>query len=135
VYAWDSAAQAWLSFTPALPDPMQSLQSLDRTQGFWIRALRNVTLRVQGSAPVQTAIVLNTGWNLIGFPAASAQDLQTALAPVAGRYGLVFEYVANTGWRSYSPAAPPFSNSLNSLRPGYGYWIYATQPSVWVVTY
>ena len=137
VHAWDSASQSWKSFAPALSDP-QSLRSLSRLQGFWIHATQAATLSIQGCRQDQATVLLNPGWNLIGFPSGAARDIPTALASIAGKYTLVFSYdpgrPANP-WRKYNTAAPTYANDLTSLTPGKGYWIKVTQASVWVVFY
>ncbi len=137
VYAWDSAAQAWKSFAPALPDP-QSLQSLSRAQGFWIRMTQADTLQVTGCQQGQATILLNAGWNLVGFPAGSARDVAAALASIEGKDALVYAYDAanpTRPWSKYSAAAPPYANDLTALEPGRGYWVKATQACTWVVPY
>ncbi len=138
VYAWDSVNQEWLNFSPALPDEVQSLTSLDHMQGFWIHTLENLIWRVNGSPPAQTDIPLNVGWNLVGFPAGTAREVPDALATIDGQFSIVFEYDASVSpglWRSYSTSAPPFGNTLAALRPTFGYWVKATEPCVLSVAY
>jgi hypothetical protein len=137
VYTWDSASQSWKSFSPALPDP-QPLRSLSRLQGFWIHLTGAATLPVTGCPQDQATILLNPGWNLVGFPAGAAQDMSTALATIAGKYALVYANDATSPthpWRKYNPAAPSYANDLMAMEPGKGYWVKATQACTWVVRY
>jgi hypothetical protein len=137
VYAWNSATLSWDSFMPLLPDP-QTLDSLDLTQGFWIRLTSDDTLSVGGWYPSETSIVLNTGWNLVGFPASEPQAIEAALGSIAGKFGLVYEYDASgpaDAWRRYDPGAPPYASTLTALTPGMGYWINVTESCTWVVAY
>jgi len=135
-HAWNSATQSWQTFSPSLPDP-QSLDSLDFTRGFWILMTEDATLGIEGSQPDETSIPLAVGWNLVGFPAGANRDVEAALTSIAGKYTSIYEYDANpsASWKRYSPGAPAFSNTLSALRPGKGYWIRATQPCTWVVTW
>jgi hypothetical protein len=136
IFAWDSASQTWLSFSPALPDEIQSLTSLGPTQGFWLNAAENATLHVEGSLPGQTSIALATGWNLVGFPSLTPQDADTALATIAGKFSVVYGYEPTdpgNPWKRYDPSAPPFARTLQTLQPGRGYWIKATEPCNWTI--
>lgn len=135
VHAWDGAAQAWKTFSPELPDP-QALQSLGRLQGFWVYMNQADTLQVTGCQQGQATILLNPGWNLVGFPAGSVQDVSTALSSIEGKYDLVYAFdAANPGapWSRYKAAAPSYANDLSALEPGKGYWIRATQACAWVI--
>ena len=121
----------------ALPDP-QTLDSLDRLQGFWIHAMADTTLVVAGSEQSETSIALYPGWNMVGFPASVPRDIETALGSITGKFGLVFEYDASdpgSPWKKHNPDAPSFVNTLSVLTPGRGYWIYATQACTWTVAY
>ncbi len=138
-YAWDGASQSWRSFLPNLPDPLQSLKWLTRLQGFWIHATQPATLNVTGCpAESQSTVLLKAGWNMVGFPAGSARDIATALAPIAGKYTLVFAYDParpDNPWRKYNPAAPSFANDLTLLEPGKGYWLKVSEACAWTIAY
>jgi len=137
VYAWDSAEQSWKGFFLALPDP-QPLQSLSRLQGFWIHMVQAATLPVTGCQRSQAIILLNPGWNLVGFPAGSPRDVPAALASIQGQFALVYSYdAANPAnpWSRYNAAALPYASDLTTLEPGKGYWIKVAQACAWVVLY
>lgn len=129
VYAWDAGdpADPWKSYTPGLGG---DLTYITRNMGLWVHMTQAGTLTVEGETPTTTSIPLYTGWNLIGYPAGTARPVPDALASIAGKYALVFEYDAsapNSPWRSYSPQVPDFANTLQAMRPGFGYWVKVTQ--------
>jgi photosystem II stability/assembly factor-like uncharacterized protein len=129
VYAWDASdpADPWKSYMPGLGG---DLTYISRNMGLWVRMTQAGTLTVEGEMPTTTSIPLYAGWNLIGYPAGVARPVPDALASIAGKYTLVFEYDASAPdapWRSYSPQVPDFANTLAEMRPGFGYWVKATQ--------
>jgi photosystem II stability/assembly factor-like uncharacterized protein len=129
VYAWDASdpADPWKSYMPGLGG---DLTYISRNMGLWVHMTEAGTLTVDGETPTTTSIPLYTGWNLIGYPAGAARSVSDALASIAGKYTLVFEYDASAPdapWRSYSPQVPDFANTLKTMRPGFGYWVKATQ--------
>jgi len=125
VFAFDGGAKSWKSYDVSLPGWANTLQNIDRTMGFWIYMNSNETLTVVGQLPTTTSIPLYTGANLIGFPRSSAQPIADALSSIAGQYSKVFEYdAASSSWKSYDVSLPGWANTLQQMRPGYGYWIY-----------
>ncbi len=129
VHAWDASdpADPWKSYMPGLGG---DLTYISRGMGLWVHMTQAGTLTVEGETPTTTSIPLYTGWNLVGYPAGAARPVPEALASIAGKYTLVFEYDAsapNAPWRSYSPQVPDFANTLQAMRPGFGYWVKATQ--------
>ncbi len=141
VYVWNAAVSQknWLIYSPYVPDFVNTLSALDERNGFWIHITAGapVTLSLTGTAPTSTTINLYTtagGWNLVGFPAASAKALPGAVpAPV----NQVFAYHNGDAipWKNFDRNAPSFINSLSSLTPGWGYWMYTNAAASWVVTY
>ncbi|MBC7243654.1 MAG: hypothetical protein H5T60_14565, partial [Anaerolineae bacterium] len=45
---------------------------------------------------------------------------------IAGKYRVVMSFDPEFGARSYYPDLPPSLNTLRTLEPGKGYWIYMT---------
>jgi hypothetical protein len=141
VFAWNGAVSInnWTSYSPDVPYFLNSLTTLDERTGYWIHVTSPtpVTLYVTGSLPTTTTINLSTtggGWNLVGYPAATGKDLPGAMP---ADVSLVFAYHAAdaVSWKLFDRAAPPFINSLTSLTPGWGYWVYVTASTPWIVTY
>jgi hypothetical protein len=75
------------------------------------------------------------GWNLVAYPLADSQAVTTALHSITGSYSLVYGYYASDPtdpWKVYAPSGvPPYVNDLQTLEPGRGYWISATQVITW----
>ena len=144
VFVWDasgasSGAGNWLSYDPSKPPFLNTLSSLDARVGFWIYMTTADTLDVTGTPPTTTNIPLLTGaggWNLVGYPSASAGTMPTILG--SANFTLVQSYrAADTAdpWKIYDIGMPPFLNDLTALTNGWGYWIYMTAPYSWDVTY
>jgi hypothetical protein len=130
--ACDDASDPWNRYDPAAPPQVNDLTAMDVRHGYWLRATQAVTLTVRGAPPVSTAISLCTGWNLVGYPSTTAIALPAALAGIAGKYDLVYAYVAGDPdpWKRFDPLAPPQVNDLTAMGPARGYWIRATAPAV-----
>ena len=90
-------------------------EKINNTEGYWIKLDDSDTLTVEGIYPWGALIPLYEGWNLIGFP------LLQGLA-VADLFVNDTVYAYNSSWSSYIPERP--FNSLQTLKPGYGYWVY-----------
>lgn len=125
----------WQKFNPSGPPFANTLTTLSSTQGLWVRAANAATLYVSGAPPVNTAITLCVGWNLISYPAAAATPIATALAGIVGKYNLVYAYDSSSGnpWQKYNPTGPAFANTLTTMKKGVGYWIRVTQATTLIV--
>ena len=115
----------WKSYDPQ--DPQYSeFQSLVSGKGYWIKMKDDASLSITGSLPSKT-INLQQGWNLIGYNSTIESAVATVLSGISGKYGIVWEFVPPSVWKSYDPQDPEYSE-LQSLKPGKGYWIKTTQP-------
>ena len=139
VEAWSDGA--WLVYDPN-PLFVDTLTALHESMGFWIYMTVADTLDVSGTAPEQTSIELQTGWNLVAFPSsATSLALPGALTSNGVPSGaLVRVYAFNSTntadpWKIYDPAAPPYANDLAALQPGWGYWIYVSADCTWQISY
>jgi hypothetical protein len=141
VYAWNAAVtnNNWLLYSPSAPPYVNNLAALDEKTGFWIHVTSQVpvTLYVTGIIPTTTTINLFTtagGWNLVGFPAPIGKILP---GPIPAEVSQVYAYHAGEAnlWKIFDRNAAPYVNTLTSLTPGWGYWVYATASIPWIVTY
>ena len=136
VYAWRQGA--WAIHDPASP-AASDIVSLDNTSGFWVLANAPITLRVLGRVPAETAVPLGAGWSLSGFPSSTARPLPGALCEANAGPGIqiVYGYAAGEqpAWRHHEYAAAAWSNTLEEMIPGRGYWILSAQANEWRVTY
>ena len=73
------------------------------------------------------AVPLAGGWNLVGWTGATA--VGDAIMPIAEQVDTLFGWDASAQqFRSFSPSAPPFLNSLETLQFGDGVWIRVENP-------
>jgi hypothetical protein len=75
---------------------------------------------------------LATGWNLIGFPSCEAMSTKEGLESIKGKYGDVFALVGGE-WKTYNKAAPQELNTLTTLQPFQGLYIYMNEPGILMV--
>jgi hypothetical protein len=75
---------------------------------------------------------LDAGWNLIGFPSCDAMSTKDGLASIKGKYGDVFALVDGE-WLTYNRAAPQELNTLITLQPFQGLYIYMREPGTLMV--
>ena len=124
-------ADPWRIYDPAAPAFVNTLTQINTSQGLWVHTTAAPTLALTGK-PLTADVTLSlcAGWNLIGYPSASARDVTTVLASISGKFDLVEGYDGATPdnpWLIYDPAAPAFVNTLTQFQPGEGYWIHMTQ--------
>ncbi len=75
-------------------------------------------LEVEGYELINPEIGLVPGWNLMGYPYLNESLVNETLDNV--NYSIVYGY-NNSIWSSYIPNRT--FNSLQTLNPGYGYWV------------
>jgi hypothetical protein len=135
-YKGCDTSDPWKSYNPSAPPFANDLNAMDEQQGYWLDMTGAAQLQITGVRPVETSIALCAGWNLIGYPAGVERPVTEALAGIDGQYDLVYGYdAADTAdpWEKYNPSAPPFANDLETLRPGFGYWIRMLQPATLII--
>ncbi|MGQ9667071.1 MAG: hypothetical protein ACUVWB_07120, partial [Anaerolineae bacterium] len=83
---------------------------------------------------VQRIIYLAPGWNLISFDIMPLNpDVPNTLASINGKYTRVLSFDCTLGAISYYPSLPPSLNTLKTMDPWHGYWIYMTQEAHLVI--
>lgn len=131
VFAYDAcdSADPWKLYDPN--DPAASdLAASDHRIGFWIDSTLPVELIPDGALPASTTFELCAGWNPIGFPAGQVRHVRSALQSIEGKYLRLFGFDPlgpGDPWEFYDVAVPEWANDLDSMRPGRGYWILATE--------
>jgi len=88
---------------------------INETKGYWVDALENQTLTINGTSFNSTNISLDLGWNLIGYPSLNESLVNETLNGSA--------YAYNGSWSTYLPNREDSLNTLKRLIPGYGYWV------------
>ena len=131
LFAYDSIGNSWDSYYTDEPEFLNSIYSISPEKGYWVNLLEDATLTFSGRLITQLIYNLKNDWNLISYPSLTEQPVTTALADVNETYTTMFAFINGT-WISYSPEKPSFMNSLEIMKPGYGYWIKANQDVTWV---
>jgi len=99
-----------------------NLMNWDMQSGYCIKVSEPVQLVINGYAPNPKIINLNEGWNLIPVLSEVPVDIETLLA---GKINSVEMIKEATGQNMYWPAKN--ISTLQSLMPGYSYFIYAKE--------
>lgn len=131
VYRWDNSIKDWQSYSPTLPPFANSLTELRFGDPYWIYATEDANLAFSPTTrPGTGQVSLVRGWNNIGYRGQTG-PAQDGLASIAGKYAILYHWVnGDKTWQSYSPTVPPFANTVQELRFGEAYWIYATEDTV-----
>jgi hypothetical protein len=123
IWTYDAVAGKWSRY---IVDGTVSPDGLDKVRsgvGYWIKMNRGGELIIQGTQPV-TAVLLETGWNLVGCNSTEPEDIQNCMSHIGGKYRSVWTYDSVQGkWLSYVPDCPPFLKNIELMQPGKGYWI------------
>jgi hypothetical protein len=138
VFAWDGSTQTWLKYDPHAPYGA-SLNTIEKTMGFWVRMTADTTLTITGSVSAASNISLYAPWSMVGFPASANLALPDAfsLHGLGNESFLVYAYHANDSdpWKKFDSTAPVYSNDLREMVPGFGYWVRTTMEHAWQVNY
>ena len=133
VYVYDTANRRWLTYDDQLPWAGE-LTDIDLNQGIWIRVLADTTWQIRCIPQVAASIPLQGGWNLVGYPLGTPQDISTAIESLGDRIVSLYAYDATDEgqpWRTFHPDIPPDLNTLSTLEPAKGYWIEVTEACNW----
>lgn len=123
-YGHDGQSKLW--YGPDLPPEDQTLTHIDHTVAFWLLMNDAAVLTIKGDAPGSTEQALSAGWNLVTYPCTETQPVAAALASIDGSYSTVYGFKGH--WQRYSTTVPAWANDLQTLEPGYAYYVAATQP-------
>jgi len=128
VMYYDREEDEWLSYMPDRAEHFNDEIHWDHTMGLWIRMTQNDTLTIEGTVPISTDIVLEPGWNMVGYPSTITgnNDLPVEVSKL-GYFDAQQEY--NIAYES--------STSNFNFEPGKAYWIYneADQEIIWNIVY
>ena len=129
VSVWAYIDGGWKVYDPENPG-FSDLTTMEVGRGYWINMSEFANLPVLGIAP-SNSLDLSSGWNLVGYNSSTSQAVADELASIEGKYISVWAYM-DGDWKVYDPANPGFSD-LNTMEPGYGYWIYARETCEWEI--
>jgi hypothetical protein len=89
------------------------------------------TLSITGTpVAANTPLSLKEGWNLVSYLPDEQLSVSTALSSIEGLYTAVLGYYGQAV--SFYPSLPAEMNTLEVLRPAYGYWIKMSAPATLV---
>ncbi|MFO7992210.1 MAG: metallophosphoesterase [Thermoplasmata archaeon] len=128
VMYYDSEKGDWKTYCPGRGGHFNSLGNWDEKMGIWIHMTENSNLAVTGDEPISADIILNPGWNMVGYPSSisSNNGLPTEVDKV-GYFESSAEYNL-----AYDHAPSNFT-----FTPKEGYWIHNPTSSnlTWTVNY
>jgi hypothetical protein len=102
---------------------INTIGSWNHLHGYQVFMKSAATLSIVGTeiAPQSTPITLSQGWNLAAYLRSSPQNIQTALAGIAGNLVIVKNNAGEVFW-------PEFGiNTIGAMQPGQGYQINVKQ--------
>lgn len=126
---WSYQEGAWLMYDPT-NEMFSNLDLLDSGYGYWIDMLDEDRLEFEGTL-TSPVIDLTEGWNLAGYCATVSTPVDAAFASIENYLDAVWSY-RDAAWWMYDPAAPE-PGTLQSLDPGWGYWIKVNAVCSWTL--
>jgi hypothetical protein len=128
---YDSDSGSWKHHHISKPSTLNTLVNIDHRMGFWIHISepRGVLFEYSGSPPGAAQVIsLRTGWNVVGYPTSGNKQRDVALNTLT--FGVEVDSIwyfdaLNQTWREIGPS--------DYFVQGRGYWIHATQDSMWEV--
>lgn len=127
ISVWAYNNESWQVYDPEKPG-FSDLLEVEPGQGLWVNMRDNAELTIPGTPPVG-GIDLSDGWNLVGFSSLASRDIADAISSIDGDVESVWAY-RNGGWVVYYPQDLN-SSDLDTMDPGYGYWIKMNSPALW----
>lgn len=109
MFSYDGEYQKFIEI-----DPFSDNNEIDLRYGVWVKVSENVILSITGEEFENAGLPSVSGWNLVGHPYLEEKN-------VADIFGSNVVYAYNGSWSSYVPNR--IFNSLQKLKPGYGYWV------------
>ena len=130
VMYYEAANDRWRSYVPGRASKYNDLHTWDITMGVWIQINNNATLTVKGTAPTDTTISLEQGWNMVSYPSSTVGDgMELPIEVVkVGYFNASQEY-------NLAYATDKTSVDAVTLNPGEGYWLYCSSAITWTVEY
>jgi hypothetical protein len=128
----------WLTTATFKPPVLNDFTNVDNNMGFWIH-ITNIgdgNLAVVGDLPITGEVFniqLYTGWNLVGYPCMTTQDISTVIG------GMLFNVIQTevydpTNADGYRTRWQDPWDSVYFLNPGQGIWIEVSADEIWTIT-
>ena len=130
------AADPWKTYDPA-DAAASDLTAVTPGMGLWVQVTAATVLPLAGTLPATTDIDLCQGWNHIGFPADQPRAPTAVFSSIAGKWQRLFGHDAfdiKDPFEFFDPAVPAWANDLELMRPGYGYWLLASEATTLTIS-
>lgn len=102
-----------------MPGQVSPLTEIQLGKAYWVKATQDsVSWTVSGRVHPETAIVLEEGWNLIGYTLQDAGEITSVLATALADGAIDF----------ITYGVDFYPGVLTKMEPGKGYWVHATKP-------
>ncbi len=110
LFTFDNINKKWIE--------VENDNKINATKGYWIKTDEN-TRNLMGAFE-NSLMNLYEGWNLIGYPSLSEQNIEFVFEDINESLINVL-YYNNNSWLSYFPSKS--SNTLEIMKPGHAYWV------------
>ncbi|MFO7991315.1 MAG: C25 family cysteine peptidase [Thermoplasmata archaeon] len=117
VMYYDATNKEWRTYVPGRSSHFNDLDIWDEDMGLWLHMTGADTLTIEGYQPTTTAITLQPGWNMVGYPSATDQLASNTLPAEVTKIGVFngamqynVEYISDL--------------STYTMTAGEGYWVY-----------
>ena len=130
------AADPWKLYDPA-DAAASDLTAVTPAMGLWVKVTAATVLPLAGTLPATTDVALCQGWNHIGFPADQPRAPTAVFSSIAGKWQRLFGHDAfdiKDPFEFFDPAVPAWANDLELMRPGYGYWLLASEATTLTIS-
>jgi hypothetical protein len=126
----------WLTTSTFKPPVLNDFTYVDNTMSFWIHitVYGDGNLTVVGDLPITGEVYniqLYTGWNLVGYPCMTSQDVMTLIG------GMLFNIIQTEVYDQVDPYRTRWQDPWDPfyfLSPGQGIWIEVSADEIWAIT-
>ena len=127
-YIASDSVDPWKGYNPSLPSwVINDLSDVSRESGYWVYVTNTTLFVFNNSLRTPTSIALVPGWNLVGYPSRSDQDMDSTFNQLIPNFDYVYLYNASDTdkWKEYTwNSSLPSNQDLNYTVRYYGYWIF-----------
>jgi len=130
--------QQGVYYDPDGPPFLNTLTNIYSSAGYWVKVNQDTEIKIYGNPydnlwwPPFPYVILTTGWNLVGCKYYdSPKTPQDAFANLIVDSTLVMVTSYNEGGLYFNPNGPPFLNTLNEVKNGFGYWVKVSADCNW----